>query len=651
MGHCNNGRLSVYFAVLKISVLTLLSLLLFISLLPSAAFASDSQLSPENLLLLVNENSPTSRYIAKMYRWYYMDLPEENILTLSGLPDCCARIDGIDVLSPIELAEREIISRQDYENLIAQPVRDYLTDPNHPQRYEKIRVIVTTAGMPYRIADTDDANVVYPGGSNASAVSSKTAQVNAASVESELTCLWADHFDTEQFSDQYTCDNRVVNPYHGYKSPILEFPKLHHSQKYMNWETVNRVGITPPVIEAIEEDEWTWPPTPPTYVDRNLHAGDIYLVCRLDGPKFAGSSAIYAVRNMLERARRASTPSIGLNPAAANIVLDDVNCKDSDKNYIYNHRGSIEPILYNPNYNNPPNLTNLLNVDDYYHAFYMLTGTNADYYGLSACCMPCGLAAFYDGQNCFTLQQCDLEYFAADDPNRTEFQGIIAWANYGCNSDEGKNKNYILTGLDGSGPLFNCLNGAVFTSIESFNAVTMISDFSTTQAKIIDFITIGGTAAIGHAFEPVSDAIVDNLQLYFNLFEDADQNNIADLTFVEAAYSAIPYLSWSEVVIGDPLMKIAYNPNAPVGPAYENYQCINNSLLIGNTDLFPIVPYYPQTDGVVDGRDIFIVKMSMGGNLYSEDQAEFNKYLDIADIYKDGIIDGRDYFIVKNAAN
>ena len=32
------------------------------------------------------------------------------------------------------------------------------------------------------------------------------------------------------------------------------------------------------------------------------------------------------------------------------------------------------------------------------------------------------------------------------------------------------------------------------------------------------------------------------------------------MTFVEAAFTGIPYLSWSEIVIGDPLMQIAYGP-------------------------------------------------------------------------------------------
>ena len=139
-------------------------------------------------------------------------------------------------------------------------------------------------------------------------------------------------------------------------------------------------------------------------------------------------------------------------------------------------------------------------------------------------------------------------------------QAACAFACYGVNGDEGSTSDYVLHGLNG-GPLFKAVYGAVFTSIESYNALTLFSNLQTSpvaQGKIVDFLAIGGSGAIGHAFEPWSDAIVDNEFFFYNLFADNDTNGFADLTFVEAAWSAIPYLSWSEVVIGDPLMRIAY---------------------------------------------------------------------------------------------
>ena len=59
-------------------------------------------------------------------------------------------------------------------------------------------------------------------------------------------------------------------------------------------------------------------------INRKFNAGDMYLTARLDGPKKQGQSAIFAVRAMLERAKRASSPSYGVNPLQAVAVLDDV---------------------------------------------------------------------------------------------------------------------------------------------------------------------------------------------------------------------------------------------------------------------------------------------------------------------------------------
>ena len=59
---------------------------------------------------------------------------------------------------------------------------------------------------------------------------------------------------------------------------------------------------------------------------------------------------------------------------------------------------------------------------------------------------------------------------------------------YGRNGDEGTASDYLTAGLDG-GPLYNPVNGAVFTSIESFNAITMFSDLQTDPVQHASFET------------------------------------------------------------------------------------------------------------------------------------------------------------------
>jgi hypothetical protein len=239
------------------------------------------------------------------------------------------------------------------------------------------------------------------------------------------------------------------------------------------------------------------------------------------------------------------------------------------------------------------------------------------------------VCAMLDRRNATRTSQTDLNAYAAANPGRVGTQGIILLATYGKNGDEGNTCNYLLTGGPGGGPLFKIVNGAVFTSIESFNAVTTFSDVNTApvaQGKLVDFIAIGGTAAIGHTFEPQSDAAIDNEFLFFNLLADADGDGRADMTLVETAFTAIPYLSWSELLIGDPLMRIAYGPG---GLAWTP--------LLGDAN----------NDGVVNIKDVRLLKMAMDSQLNSTDPAIFGPYNDMCDFNQDGCVNIKDVRILK----
>ena len=135
-------------------------------------------------------NRPTSRYIAKMFRQYYPQITYSQVLYLSGLTDASG---------PASTPTNEIITRQQYNQLIAGPLRTYLTDTNYPGRITQVKLIITTAGMPYRIADTVFSDAVYAAGSNYNTVINQESSIDAASVESELTCLWTCDYDANSF--------------------------------------------------------------------------------------------------------------------------------------------------------------------------------------------------------------------------------------------------------------------------------------------------------------------------------------------------------------------------------------------------------------------------------------------------------------------
>lgn len=591
-------------------------------------FLSSAQIQPTEVLILVNENSPTSRYIAKLYRQYYPGVPSTQVLYLSGLTDCSKT-------APYgATAADEIITRADYNDLIAQPVRDYLANSG---LITQIKVIITTAGMPYRIEDTNPAyaNAIYPGGSNPDIVTANESLIDASSVESELTCLWYADYGSEGF----LLRNRMVNPYQGYRNSSLSlFERLLPGTKSFTWSTaLSSMGsVDKPFMEGER------PPIPffAGTANRSFHVGDMYLVSRLDGPKNEGKTAIHSVRAMLERAKRASRSDKGVNPAQAVSVLDDAPSKYYDNNRTFNLDFDQDCWIYGQEYwdydgiaSVPPDVPGFRIQDDYVQAYRQILSTDPSegILNIGYSSIANEVCVMLDRRASKRTNQQDLEDNAAGNPLRDDYQGIVFLCTFGYNGDEGSGEHYLFEEGPDGGPLFNCVNGAVFTSIESLNAVTMFSNVSTLpaphhQGKIVDFIGIGGAAAIGHAFEPQSDAIIDNEFLLCNLLADEDDDGFADLTFIEAAYTAIPYLSWAEVVIGDPLMRIAYGNGGKV---------------------WKRLPGDANNDGCVDSTDIWCVKYTYGGMLNSSDPAKFNKYHDLCDVNQDNVVDSTDIWCVK----
>jgi hypothetical protein len=567
-------------------------------------------LHPSDVLVLVNANSPTSRYIAKLYRQYHPEISESQVLYLSGLTDCSG---------PQSTPANEIITRQEYNTLIAGPVRNYLADPGHPERITTIKVIITTAGMPYRIEDTVYSDAIYPSGSNPSIVSGHTLDINAASVESELVGLWYGDYGSNPFG----LSNRLVNPYQGYYYSGFDlFDRVIPGTKTMQWTYASPRTGKHPKMEG--EQPITWPPTYGT-INRSFNAGDMYLTCRLDGPKNQSKSAVFAVRAMLERAKRASSSSYGVNPLQAVAVLDDAPGSTLDDNRVFNLDTSVNYWVYEPDVCQPPDAPGLLNKDDYVAGFVAMTNKPVNDNNINTGLMDSAydLCVILDRRSGTRTNQSDLEAL--------QKQGVILVATFGRNGDEGSASNYILKGGPGGKALFNLVNGAVFTSLESLNAVTMFSDCNTlpvAQGKIVDFITIGGAGAIGHSFEPVSSAAIDNEYLFYNLLADNDGDGKADLTFVEAAFTAIPFLSWSEVVIGDPLMQIVYGPG---GPAWTP--------LLGDTN----------NDGKINIKDVRELKKASepDSDLNSTDPERFDRYNDLCDFNQDGRVNIKDVRILK----
>jgi hypothetical protein len=70
-----------------------------------------------------------------------------------------------------------------------------------------------------------------------------------------------------------------------------------------------------------------------------------------------------------------------------------------------------------------------------------------------------------------------------------------------------------------------------------------------TQQQSSLFLSSGGTFAIGNVYEPFSFSLADSQFLSRNFL-------LGRLTWAEAAYTAVPCLSWQQIVVGDPLARV-----------------------------------------------------------------------------------------------
>ncbi len=504
-----------------------------------------ADISEDRVLILVNNASSTSHSIADKYRQYHPGIPTQNVVYLDGLPVMTSSAD-------------ELITREDFETYIAEPVRQHLLSNG---LVDQIWVIVTTPDIPYRIVDTTYPLVVYPHRSDANTVVNHKAEVDAASVESELTVLW----QIDPALDPNCAAPlaaRIVNPYHGYISPMEEF--------CADRDILGRRGtfkFKAPLFDnahVYEGQEFSFYRATG---GRQFCVKDMYLVARLDGPRTAGLPPDYYVSRMLESAARVSDPSSedfhGYDPDWSGVIIDDKASGDvSDYNQWFNVGNSVTPstppeqYATSSAYPTPPNVSSASqNRDDFRYAFRSLTG-DAELpdpsAGMVVALMGPGLIGgpvVYDPED--DLIGSDL------DPN----YGVAALCSFGVHQRGASvPPTYLLDGGPGGTPLVYPVYGAIFSSSESFNAVTFFADAAippaAQQALIWQWIYVKGSGAVGYVFEPLEKGAVDSDLLLFNYFRDADSDGVGDMTFVEAAYTAIPDVSWAGIVVGDPLMRL-----------------------------------------------------------------------------------------------
>jgi uncharacterized protein (TIGR03790 family) len=128
--------------------------------------------------------------------------------------------------------------------------------------------------------------------------------------------------------------------------------------------------------------------------------------------------------------------------------------------------------------------------------------------------------------------------------HQTNILGYVSW---------GSNDHYEANYTDNAKPYNSFLPGAIAETYVSTSGRSFSSPPVYGQSLIADLIAEGVTGVKGYVYEPYSSAMA-NVQTLFPMYADG-------FTLAECFYSASSYLSWMDVVIGDPKYRLVSNPS------------------------------------------------------------------------------------------
>ena len=396
------------------------------------------------------------------------------------------------------------ISYSNFDTQLRGPLRAYLTAQNLTRR---VRSIVTTRGLPHRIQSIANPTI----GDNPGMVGNSLCdgQLTYASVDIELALLWQS-FDAGENGAQGSSysEGWMMNPFWRQTVPQAGWPRSYitTSPETLTVPTDNvgctsNAGVWWNIAQPIS-------PSTPT----SLTPGDMYMVCRIDGNSVALANAI------VDRAQ-----NLVLNTSTSAFVFNS----STDYPYALEGGGGL------PEFDNGP---------DYYQTSNLLTSDGRFVASNVTFIAGTGLSNFIVGPNIS---------FAPNTPTVIS-SPILLLASYGANFD-GYSAGGVPSPMNTTyANSFNYAPGAVFNTIESYNGRAFGGNgqnIYAPQQQAADALANGCTFAVCNVWEPTTITIADNYFIVQNFF-------LGNLSWAEAAYSALPAISWSQMVVGDPLARV-----------------------------------------------------------------------------------------------
>ncbi|MGD9692727.1 MAG: hypothetical protein AB7G17_06010 [Phycisphaerales bacterium] len=291
--------------------------------------------------------------------------------------------------------------------------------------------------------------------------------------------------------------------------------------------------------------------------------GDIYLVCRLDAaPSVPGSGGTAtALQNVQALLNRSANPRV--DPCGVQMLLDEYGCSthlDDDG------LGTLFPAL-----------------DDFGRTRSIMQGA--------------GYSVTHDT----TVTWRTMASLPDQRPLLVFGTYGVNHAISGCGFDPDQGQFYPR--------MYTFHPASCFVSIESFNGNWMVDQvYRNSQGQVTDFIASGGTFTLGGVAEPFTFAVPDLEMLTQNLY-------VWGLTFAEAAYTAMPGVSWGIVPVGDPLARVTIGAGGCAGDA-------TGDNMVSFPDLNAVLSTFGQSgsclsgdvnrDGAVNFADLNMVLSAFG---------------------------------------
>ncbi len=130
--------------------------------------------------------------------------------------------------------------------------------------------------------------------------------------------------------------------------------------------------------------------------------------------------------------------------------------------------------------------------------------------------------------------------------NQTNLLGYASWGSNDCCTAGAPYYGEVPAGSQNVYP-GTFVNGALTTDYVSTNGRTFLTSATYGQSLVADLIRLGATGCAGHVFEPYLNSIVRPQVLFPRFLTGYDA--------IEAFYMGMPFLSWQNTVVVDPLMK------------------------------------------------------------------------------------------------